>query len=340
MTVLVTGGSGLVGSHVIEALRSRGEAVRALVRPRARALIERMGAEPIVGDVTDPEAWRRAAAGVRGIVHAAALVARRASFEEFVAVNVGGTRLAVAAARAAGARLVHLSSVAVYGGTAAYPSDRQRRTEDYPFSPIHERDFYGRAKRLSEEVVRAAAEQGGLPAGAAALRPTVIYGARDRLFSPGVIRAVRSGWVPEIGPGTNHLSCVYAGNVAAAAVLALDAGRPGFRAYNVTEDAPPLLSEREFFAAFAAALGVAIRRPRVPRAVAAVAIGLWTAWQQLRKPLRYARLGSAAVNFVVGENPYVSERARAELGWCPPFTAREAIPQTVCWFLENEAPGR
>ena len=77
------------------------------------------------------------------------------------------------------------------------------------------------------------------------LRPTVIYGERDRLFTPRVIRAMRLPLVPRIGPGTNRLSCVYAGNVAAAAVAALDAPLQGFRAYNVTGDGPPALSQRD-----------------------------------------------------------------------------------------------
>src|SRR2546427_7783833 len=78
MTVLVTGASGLVGSHVVEALVARGETVRALVRPASRAAALRLGAEAVAGDVTDPAVWQRAAHGVRAIVHAAAIVQRRA----------------------------------------------------------------------------------------------------------------------------------------------------------------------------------------------------------------------------------------------------------------------
>src|SRR5207248_3226493 len=83
---------------------------RALVRPASRAAVLRLGADAVVGDVTDPAAWRAAARGVRAIVHAAAIVQRRASWEQYVAVNVEATRLAVAAARAERARLVHISS--------------------------------------------------------------------------------------------------------------------------------------------------------------------------------------------------------------------------------------
>src|SRR2546427_7729241 len=91
MTVLVTGASGLVGSHVVEALVARGETVRALVRPASRAAALRLGAEAVAGDVTDPAVWQRAAHGVRAIVHAAAIVQRRASLGRDVAGNVAGT---------------------------------------------------------------------------------------------------------------------------------------------------------------------------------------------------------------------------------------------------------
>jgi 2-alkyl-3-oxoalkanoate reductase len=327
VTVLVTGGSGLVGSHAIEALRASGEMVRALVHERSRGAVEALGAEPVVGDVTDPDAWRRAADGVRGIVHAAALVAPKASFEEFERVNVGGTRLAIEAARAAGARLVQVSSVAVYGRTAAYAAGRGAVDEDFPFQPIPDRDFYARTKRAAEQLVRAAAAGGGLSA--AAIRPNVIYGERDRLFSPRVIRAVRRGIVPQIGPGTNHLSCVYAGNVATAIVAALEPRRPGFRAYNITADAAPLLTQRDFFGAFAQALRIRLRRIRVPVALVRFGVRAWSRWLRWRDPTNYAGLGGAAVGFIIGENPYTVARAQQELRWQPAFDARSAIQRTV-----------
>jgi nucleoside-diphosphate-sugar epimerase len=328
MTVLVTGASGLVGSHVVEALAARGEPVRALVRPASRAAVLRLGAEAVVGDVTDPAAWPAATRGVQTIVHAAALVQRCATWEQYVTTNVAATRLAVGAARAAGARLVHVSSVAVYSGSAAYPQTPERRDEDHPFCPIAAPDFYGRTKRMAEDVVREAAARGEIDA--VALRPTVIYGERDRLFIPRVIRAVRGAFVPQIGSGANRLSCVYAGNVAAAALAALDAPPRGFRAYNVTSDGPPALSQREFFAAVAAALGRRYRPVRIPIPLAGLALGLFTA----------RRLARAAVAFLSGENPYVDDRIHRELGWRPPTPAPLAIARTVAWFRENEKPGR
>src|SRR5213083_2816088 len=230
MSVLVTGASGLVGSHVVEALAARGEPVRALVRSASRAAVLRLGAEAVAGDVTDPAAWQAAARGVRAIVHA---------------------------------------------GSAGYPATPERRDEDFPFQAIAAPDFYARSKRMAEDVVREAATHRDLEV--AALRPTVIYGERDRLFTPRVLRAARLRFVPRIGPGTNRLSCVYAGNVASAALAALDAPPQGFRAYNVTSDGPPALSQREFFAAFAAALGRRTWSIPIPTPLAGLVIGLFTA---------------------------------------------------------------
>jgi nucleoside-diphosphate-sugar epimerase len=331
VTVLVTGAAGLVGTHVLEALRARGERPRALVRQNARALAETFGAEPVIGDVTDAVTWDRAARGVRAIVHAAALVVTRDSFDEFTRVNVGGTRLAIEAARHNGARLIHVSSVAVYGRTEVYDAGRDGVTEDYAFQPLPAADFYARTKRAAELLVQQ--EAGGAGRGvlsAIAIRPNVIYGERDRLFTNRLLANLKRGLIPQIGPGTNHLSCVYAGNVASAIVAALDApARPGFRAYNVTRDAPPPLTQREFFAAFAEAIGRPPRFIPVPIGLVRFGIGVWSTLLKALFPGRYAGLGSAAVSFILGENPYSTERIRRELGWTAPFDTRSAITRAV-----------
>jgi nucleoside-diphosphate-sugar epimerase len=339
VTIVVTGGSGLVGSHVIAALVARGVAVRAIARPGSRAAVERLGATAVTGDVTDATTWRaalHAPGGVRGVVHAAALVAQRAALDDYLAVNVTGTVAAARAARTAGGRLVHLSSVSVYGRATTYAAGRGTIDESFPFLPLRPSDYYARSKRLAEERLWEECERGGL--WAVALRPNVIYGERDRLFSPRVARVVRWGVVPQIGPGGNVLSIVYAGNVAAAVLAALDADAPGGRAYNVTNDGA--LTQREFVDAFAAALDTRVRRLRVARAPAAVAVGVVMALARLARPGRYGGVAHGAVHFLAGDNPYRSDRARAELGWRPPVEPRTAIERTVRWLRQDETPGQ
>jgi nucleoside-diphosphate-sugar epimerase len=329
VTVLVTGGSGLVGSHTIAALRASGVPVRALVRPGSEAVVRSLGAEVVTGDVTDGESWRRAAAGgLTAIVHAAAAVGPGAA-ESAYAVNVRGTRLAVETARAARAPLVHVSSVSVYSGSADYRPGVERRTEETPFQPIDSADHYARSKRESELVIREAAENGAMGAGVTLIRPDVIYGERDRLFAPRVYRSIRARILPLVGPGTNHLPCVYAGNVASAIAAALRRPRPGLRAYNVTRDLGGPLTLREFMQAFADAAGVRIRVLRLPVPLARWMLMIWSG----------PRLARAALSFMTGEDPYVTDRIERELEWRPAVDARTAIERTVRWLVGNEKPG-
>jgi len=336
VTVLVTGGTGLVGSHVIRALQEEDLPVRALIRPASRHQLNPRGMEIVEGDVTDERAWRQAARGVAGIIHSAALIAQRGTRSDFQAVNVGGTRLAVKAARAARVRLVHISSVAVYGRTSAYAAGAGRVDEEFRFGALGSHDYYAQSKRESEQLVWEAVAAG---ADAVALRPNVIYGEGDRLFSPRVLAAIRQGTVPQVGAGTNHLSCVYAGNVAAAAILALRTPAARGRAYNTTDDGPDRHTQRGFTDAFADALGMRVRRVRLPYAVARVAVDLWARWLMLRSPGKYPGVGASAVRFLAEENPFVADRARRELGWQPVVSPHEAVRRTVTWLLENEKPG-
>jgi nucleoside-diphosphate-sugar epimerase len=297
--------------------------------------VEAFGAEAIVGDVTDPNTWQRASEGVDAIVHGAALVASHDSFDEFTRVNVGGTRLALEAARRTGARLIHVSTVAVYGRAKVFETGAQGVTEDYAFQPLPVSDFYARTKRAAEQLVQEEAVKGGLSV--IAIRPNVIYGERDLLFTRRLIANLRRGFLPQIGPGTNHLSCVYAGNVASAILAALDApAQPGFRAYNVTRDAAPLLTQREFFAAFAEALGLKPLKISVPVAVIRIGVKVWSIVMRLVMPGRYTALGNSAMSFILGENPYSVERIRDDLGWLPPLDTRSAIARSV---REIKSPG-
>ena len=328
MTVLVTGGGGLVGSHVIDALRGAGVTVRALVRPGSQHLVQ--GAESVTGDAADAESWRRAAhGGLSGIVHAAATVGPGAAASAYD-VNVQGTRLAVATAHATGAHLVHVSSVSVYSGSAAYRPVVERRTEDTPFQPIDAADHYAQSKRDAEQVLQDAAAAGTIGAGISVIRPDVIYGERDRLFAPRIYRAIRARVLPVVGPGTNHLPCVYAGNVASAIVAALERRRPGVRAYNVTRDAGPPLTVREFMQAFADAAGVRIRVVRLPVSLARWLLALWSG----------PRLARAALSFMTGEDPFDTGRVQAELDWRAAVDTRTGIRRTVRWLMRgNEKPG-
>lgn len=154
MTVLVTGGTGVVGSSVVRYLVEAGREVRGLARSRASAeLLAGMGAYPVRGDIEDASSLASAVAGCEAVYHIAGLV----SFcprvpERLYEVNVEGTRNVVRAARRAGVRrLVHTSSVVALGETPGTIGSEATRHRGYYLS------HYGRSKHQGEMVARAEA---------------------------------------------------------------------------------------------------------------------------------------------------------------------------------------
>lgn len=332
MTVFVTGGTGLVGRHVIEQLRARGTPVRALARSEAAAAALRAaGAEPAAGDLRDAASLQRAIAGAAAVVHAGAVILSRGDYAQYHATNVAPTIAVARAAAAAGARLVHISSVAVYGRRTVYERGAGTVSEDFGLDrPCFPGDHYARSKREAEQAVWAVARETALSA--VALRPCVIYGEGDRTLSNRVARVLRLRVAPLVGGGGQPFGVVYAGNVAAAVLAALD--RPAVTgAFNVANDGT--LTPRQFLRAFAGGLGV---RP------ALIPVPAWLAWgganaldalTRLIAPRAPMSMVKSAVQFLASPNPYVSAKAERELGWQPLVAAEEAAHRTGRWFRDR-----
>lgn len=323
MRVFVTGGTGLVGSPVVRLLCQRGDQVGALVRDEVGAeRMQALGASPVFGSVEDPRPWEGIDAS-DGVIHVAALVAARAPWQTFFQVNVEGTRLAAATARRLGVRLVHISSVAVYG-RQAYDDPSGSRREGSAFGPLEDHDFYARSKRLAEEAVRA---EVALGLEAVMLRPCVVYGEGDRLFLPRMAEVARRGWLPRVGSGNLPMAIVNAESVADAALRALDTPRAASRIYNVTNDGD--ITPREFVAALADGVGRRVRTFPIPEVAALAAAHVVQGALRLMGPGLYPGTITGAVRFWRGGNPYTSERAQDELGWRPAVAHRQAIASLV-----------
>jgi nucleoside-diphosphate-sugar epimerase len=304
-----------------------GWSVRALVREPSRFLAER-GVPAVQGDVLDADGFSRAAAGCDVIVHAAAAITPRGGWEAFRRLNVDGTVAAIAAAERSGARLVQVSSVAVYGPQGRYRQDGGKTTEDSVLAPLPERAYYARSKRESEQLVMQAHTEGRI--WATAVRPVVVYGERDRQFVPRVARLLRFGIAPIVGSGATTFSIVHAANVADGVVRAPFVERAGGRAYNLANDFD--VPVRRFFELAGAGLGKRLRIVTISPAVARRGLGALKATLRAATGGRLSVVSTASLDWFTRDNPFSSERARRELGWSPPVRPEDGVPEAFRWW--------
>jgi nucleoside-diphosphate-sugar epimerase len=233
----------------------------------------------------------------------------------------GTTNVLNAAAKAGIGRVVHVSSVAVYGRRPG-PVD-----EDAPLdAPLEPEALYARSKREAEVAAREAAKEGGFEL--TIVRPAALYGERDRLMSPRLARLLRLPVVPILGEGENGLPVVYAGNAAHAIERIIDSSA-GNRTYNVASDFR--LTQRALLEGLARALK---RRPRFVN----IPGGFVREAARLGESLGIDLPGAGdltlerAARLSLEENPYSTERLRRELSWSPPFDHADAFARTAAWL--------
>jgi len=187
--ILVTGGTGFVGGHVVHELRGRDLPVRCLVRdPRKATKLTGWGCELAEGDVTDEQSLRRAVAGVDTIVHLVAI--RQGPREQFQRIMVDGTRDLLSAARDAGVgRFVHMSAL----GT----SEETRELVPYYW-----------AKWENEQQVRSS----GIPF--VIFRPSFVFGPDGGILPTFVKLAKLAPVTPIIGSGRQRIQPIWADDLA------------------------------------------------------------------------------------------------------------------------------
>jgi nucleoside-diphosphate-sugar epimerase len=324
-TLLVTGATGLVGSHVVDSALQRGYPVRALLRPGSDTRWLPHGKVHVVtGDLTEAAAVFRAIEGVETVVHCAAKVGDWGPLAEYRRVNVEAldTLLRAADQQDSLRRFVFLSSLGVYRARHHYGTD-----ETEPPCPAS-LDAYTRTKAEGEMLVQRYVREQGFPA--IILRPGFIYGPRDRTVLPRLLDRLRAGQVVYFGSGEQRLNNTYVKNLVDAIFLAIDHSTAIGQVYNVTDD--PTVSKRRFIATLAELCACEVPTKKIPLWLARTLAGcMETSYRLLRKqeaPL----VSKAKVKFLGLNLDFSIEKARRELGYKPRWNFLAGMQESAEWF--------
>jgi dihydroflavonol-4-reductase len=317
-TVLVTGATGFIGSHVTRALLMRGDDVRVAVRGSSRpGVLETLPVRIVTADVTDRRSMRRVLRGVERVVHVAGTTNLRMPADEVFRLNAFGTRTVLEAALDAGAeRAVHVSSVAAIGPARPHTAADERQVR-----PGATGIPYVDSKLAAEaEALRVAAR--GLDVVIAC--PAHVLGrGDDRHSSTEVVRRFLLGRIPAYVDGA--INVVDVEDVAAGILLCDERGATGERYILGNRN----YTWQRFFSELSRLSGTQPVPVRLPLPVALAAA---EAAVRLPGP---APITPAEVRAAAHWWTYRSNRARRELGW----TTRpheDTVQETVEWHRERE----
>jgi len=321
MKYLVTGATGLLGNNIVQQLVAAGEEVRVLARSTSdpRPLAD-LAVERVEGDVRDPAAVAAACRDANIVIHSAGHVQfgwTQADLHQ--AINVDGTRNVAAAARAAGARLVHVSTTNALGlGALAQPAD-----EEHGLLPGIPEVPYVVSKRQAEQIVRDEVSRG---LWGTIVNPTTMFGPWDWKPSSGKMLLEVTRFASFAPTGTQNFC--DARDVAAGAIAAATQGKPG-RQYILGGHNLTYFDAWRQIAALAGKRGPWIPMGPMFRFGAGTYLDLHT-----RLTGRESAANSAAIASSRLSHCFRSDRAQQELGYTiRPF--QETLADAWAWFQER-----
>lgn len=322
MRCLVTGATGFTGGHLARRLASRGDSVVALVRPASdfRGLAA-AGIEILEGELTRREDVIAAARGVERIYHIAGAFRTAAHPDSYYRdVNVGGAVNVLEAARHAGCeRVVHCSTIGVYGHVEEPPADENYRTKPD--------DIYQQTKLEGELKAREAIRR-GQPV--SIVRPGAIYGEGELRFLK-LFKAIQKRRFLMIGSGEVRLHMVYVDDLVDGILLCGSLPEALGEIFIIAGAEAPTLNQ--IMLAVAAAVGVPAPRVRIP--VAPVYAAGWLCEMicvplGIEPPLHRRRVG-----FFTHHREFDIGKARRVLGYAPRVPWEEGIRRTAFWYSER-----
>lgn len=323
MKILVTGGGGFLGSHVVEALLARGHQVRSIGRSPQPENAAR-GVEVIPGDLRKPEDALKAAEGCEAVFHVAAKAGVWGRHQDYFFANVISTRNVLAACQKQGVGyLVHTSTPSVvFNGEPLAGAD-----ESLPYGkkfPCH----YPATKAQAEAEVLALPASGSIRV--CALRPHLIWGKGDPHIVPRLVQRARQGRLRPIGDGQNRVDITHVKNAAHAHLRALDAlqsGKAHGRAYFISDGKPVVLWD--WIRSLLQRLGEPpLKKPVSTQTAYRVGAALEFIWKAFGLKSEPPMTRFVAVE-LSKDHWFDISAARRDLGYAPVLTPEEGLDELV-----------
>lgn len=319
----VTGGSGFVGSHIVQLLKEGNHEVSVLLRKSSSTnLIDGLSFSSVLGDVTNSKSLETGVPDdIEWFFHNAAIMADWGGKDRFFPVNVEGTRNVLEVIRKKNIpKLIYTSSTAVYG----FPNRPDPIREDAPWSPIN---TYQHSKAEAENLINEYSKTYGIKA--TMIRAPTVLGRGDMFTGPQLIERIKDGKMFTLGGGENLQSYCHGEDFARCLILAAENfERAAGEAYNVT-------SFDTTFIGFISALADELEAPKkftnIPYRPAVglgkTIEGLYRAFHRRNAPLltsfRAKLFGS---NYLIDNS-----KAKGEIGYEPKWNLESTIKDMVQW---------
>ncbi len=322
-TAFVTGGTGFIGSHLVERLLSRGYKVRCLIRnDKKKGYLEELPVEFFTGDLFSTAALEKGITGVDYVYHVAGVVGSR-NKEGFYTQNRDGTKNIVESTARINPNLSKF--VFVSSGAAVGPAAAQSMVDES--TPYHPITTYGKSKMAAElEVMKF---NDSLPI--TIVRPTAVYGPRDPATFD-YFNTMNKGLEPLVGFKDKRVSLVHSTDLVSGIVLAGESKDSAGQKYFLGSDRP--YTWREIGDTTRGVIGKKAFRIRLPEPlVYAVAFtaGLFSLFSEKPSVLNFEK----GRDMVQDSWTFDSSKAKRELGYNPVVALPDGIRETVDWYRMN-----
>ncbi|MCD6162716.1 MAG: NAD(P)-dependent oxidoreductase [candidate division Zixibacteria bacterium] len=318
MKIAITGGTGFLGGALAKAYINRGDDVVALARQSSNtSVLSELGVEIIYGELSDENSFNSLLKNADLGIHCAALATDFGSWDDFLTINVNGTKnFFEACLKQDCPRSIYISSVAVYGNG----QNHRGTDEDAPYEKLII-DNYTRSKIAADRMAFDYYRKHNLPA--TIIRPGYIWGQGDRAIMPRLIQGLKNNRLAVVNNGVNLMNLSHIDNVVQGIMLAAENDNAIGKAYNITDGSK--VTTFRFMSDLIDLIGVDYKLRSFPYVPAYIAAYLCESYAQIRRYKVEPPITRYTVRMGKYDQVFDISKAIFELGYKPSITYKEGM---------------